>query len=240
MFETREAERGGPGGLATASAICGVVAFAVFVLGHGDVRTVPVTFASAIAAVVMGVAAMRRAKGVRSASRWVAGGGIGLGLSFLVVVNLIYWNANRGHGGGGNESSVLGQMRSLIAAEHEYRERVGQGNFCSLACLATPALCVPGYTGAPFLMEPFVHYPEQPHSGYRRTFHAGVVAPGPAVLSPEGRLATFAYTAVPVKVGITGVRGFCADSTERICFTVEGTVPPVKDGLCDPACSDLR
>jgi hypothetical protein len=237
MFEARGDRRSG--GLAAASLTLAVVGVALLFLDLSAFRTAPLALLAALAAVLAGVAAMRRTKGEQSVSRWLAAAGIGLGLSFLVFVGLVVWNA----GGGpppGAESAVLGQMRSLISAEHEYRDRVGQGNYCSLACLAKPALCVPGYTGAPFLTEAFVHAPDQPHSGYRRTFHAGVVAPGPAVLSPEGRLATFAYTAVPVKVGRTGVRGFCADSTERVCFTVDGTAPPVKDGLCDPRCADLR
>ena len=239
MFEAREPERS-PGRLAAAALVCGVVPFAMLVLDHRDFGSAPVAFAIALAAVLAGVAAMRRAKGERSVSRWVAGSGIGLGLSFLVFVGLIWWDFMQRLGGhsSSSESRVLGQIRSLISAEHEYRERLGQGNFCSLWCLATPALCVPGYTGAPFLVEPFVSTPDQ--SGYRRTFHAGAVAPEPAVLSPAGRLETFAYTAVPVKVGRMGVRGFCADSTGRICFTIDGSAPPVKDGLCDPGCNDLR
>lgn len=221
---------------AVLSLLGGVVAFTVFLLGRAEPRTAPVTFPAAIAAVVVGVVAMRRAKGVRSLSRWVAGGGIGLGLSFLALA-ILFWSANTGYSGG-TESAVLGQMRVLITAEHAYRERLGQGSFCSLACLARPALCVPGYAGAPFLTEPFVS--ARDYNGYRRTFHPGAVRSEPAAALPEARLATFAYTAVPVKVGRTGTRGFCVDSTGRLCFTVDGSAPAVKDGLCDPGCNDLR
>ena len=53
---------------------------------------------------------------------------------------------------------------------------------------------------------------------------------------------TYRYDATPMVIGQTGVRGFAADSSGRICFTVDG-VPvtagtPV--GTLPGTCSDLR
>ena len=43
---------------------------------------------------------------------------------------------------------------------------------------------------------------------------------------------SFAYIAIPEIPMKTGVRGFCGDSTARICFTRDGSAPPVVDGRC--------
>ena len=84
----------------------------------------------------------------------------------------------------------------------------------------------------------------QPKSGYERHFIAGPrAAKG---LSPSA-MSSFAYLAVPVEPGTTGIRGFCGDSEGAICTTADGRMPQVANGRCvttkqDPkaACSPLR
>jgi hypothetical protein len=80
-------------------------------------------------------------------------------------------------------------------------------------------------------------------SGYRRTFVPGLPAspasqaPGAPFLSRGIR--DFAYVAVPESAGKTGVRGFCGDSSGRICYTTNGTAP-LGHGQCDAECTDLQ
>jgi hypothetical protein len=56
----------------------------------------------------------------------------------------------------------------------------------------------------------------------------------------EGTLKSFAIVAVPVAPSKTGNRGFCGDSTGRICTTSDGSAPPVQDGLCPSGCMELE
>jgi hypothetical protein len=51
--------------------------------------------------------------------------------------------------------------------------------------------------------------------------------------------AGFAYTATPAKLGRTGIHGFCADSTGRVCYSPDGTEPRVAGHRCAPSCRDL-
>jgi hypothetical protein len=45
----------------------------------------------------------------------------------------------------------------------------------------------------------------------------------------------FAYVAVPVARGKTGVRSFCGDATGRICYTTTGVIVP-ELGVCPADC----
>ena len=139
-----------------------------------------------------------------------------------------------------NESVAIGDIRTLISAELAYAGASG-GHFGPPTCLQSPATCLAGYTGPSMVAAP---YPwTSPRRGYARTFHPGPVAldikgPGPA--ASESRLTSFAIVAVPVEPGRTGSRGFCGDSTGRICVTTDGSAPPVKGGLCPSRCAELK
>jgi hypothetical protein len=73
--------------------------------------------------------------------------------------------------------------------------------------------------------------PEAPFEkhGYRFTLKA----------APSG---SFAYLAVPMKPGESGVRAFCGDSRGLVCFAADGKAPrTARDGQCDLAtCTVLR
>jgi hypothetical protein len=77
-------------------------------------------------------------------------------------------------------------------------------------------------------------------AGYRFELHGLPVAGHP------GALSTFAYTAVPLDTrGFpgwrrTGGRAFCGDSTGRLCFTADGSAPPIEDGLCGSRCTPYQ
>jgi hypothetical protein len=122
-----------------------------------------------------------------------------------------------------NEAATIGDIRTVISAEAAYQSYSG-GSYGSPECLAAPTTCLPAYSGPTFLDPQLASAAAK--SGYRRTFH----------VRPE----TFAYTAVPVEPGKTGVRGFCGDASGRICFTTDGSAPAVVDGACAQECRDLR
>jgi len=132
-----------------------------------------------------------------------------------------------------NERGVISDLRAVLSAERAY-SRVNGGFFDSrLSCLVRPAQCVPGL-GADhpaFIDEQLT---AQTRFGYTRNLIAG---PAPSSMSPKASqtsVTSFACTASPVSPGDTGVRAFCADSSETICFTVTGVAPTVlQDGTCD-------
>jgi type II secretory pathway pseudopilin PulG len=140
-----------------------------------------------------------------------------------------------------NESAAIADVRTVISAEAVYQSASG-GYYGPPPCLAGPTTCLPAYSGPSFLDTDLASATVK--NGYRRTFHAGpaVHAPTgtPGIPAQIGSLESFAYTAVPVEPGKTGIRGFCGDSTGRICVTSDGSEPAVTGGACDPGCPDLR
>lgn len=142
-----------------------------------------------------------------------------------------------------NESATIGDLRTMISAQTVYQNANG-GAYDTPDCLAAPSNgCIPGYpaTGPTFLDPSLVAQPAK--SGYIRSFHPG---PAPEPLDPAQQspssMMSFAYVAVPMLPGRTGVRGFCADHTGLVCFTATGSAPEISNGVCPtpPACEPIR
>jgi type II secretory pathway pseudopilin PulG len=138
-----------------------------------------------------------------------------------------------------NESSAIGDVRTVISAQAAYQSANG-GYYDTLECLGTPSGCIPNYDGPTFLDRALAS--GAPKTGYRRTFHPGAAASsaqGASSRSPSS-LESFAYTAVPLQANQTGVRGFCGDATGRLCYTLDGSEPEVENGECSKTCQSLR
>jgi hypothetical protein len=133
------------------------------------------------------------------------------------------------------EAAALGDVRTVLSAEVAYSS-ANQGAYDSPACLIAPANCLPGYSGPPMLTSQAI---QSEKYGYRRSFHAGPKARAKAKASPTS-LTAFAFTAVPISPGESGVRGFCGDDTGRICVTADGSEPPVVSGRCATPCQELK
>ena len=98
----------------------------------------------------------------------------------------------------------------------------------SVTCLVRPQSCVPDSKDVA-LEEEWLQ-PER--GGYRFTFHAGPT---------QGRwVKSFALTAIPINVGVTGRRAFCLDQTGRICAADDGKLAPVRGGACPSNCQELK
>jgi type IV pilus assembly protein PilA len=134
-----------------------------------------------------------------------------------------------------NETTAIADVRTVISAEAAYQASSG-GSYGTIECLVRPGECLPRYAG-PSLLEARLAS-GQPERGYLRTFH-----PGPATGEDAGGtrsgFSSYAYTAVPVTHGQTGVRSFCGDATGRLCYTTDGSAPDVSGGNCPPEWSDL-
>ena len=148
------------------------------------------------------------------------------GIILSVASPVVAWRIAPGTGSR-NETSVIGDVRSVMAGQDAYKSANG-GYYGTPECLSRPSACLRGYpeTGPVFLDSTLAS--GQRKGGYDRYFIAGPPAKG---LSPSS-MTSYAYVAVPVKVGQGGVRGFCGDSEGMICMTREGQMPPVRAGRC--------
>lgn len=138
-----------------------------------------------------------------------------------------------------NEAAAIGDTRTLISAQAAYRAANGGFFESNLECLVAPSVgCIPGYAAdAPRFLDP-VLAARQPRSGYLRRFEPGrILAVDPAVSSPTS-VGSFAYVAVPVAAGQTGIRSFCGDSRGVICFRADGADILALGGECPVTAGD--
>jgi HEAT repeat protein len=125
-----------------------------------------------------------------------------------------------------HERAALVDMGDVLRAQFRYREENGFFDG-KLDCLETPSECLPRYPRRDEILLRPVLVALTPKNGYLRRF-----IPGPAAAPEEIRRAdasptsveSWAYVAFPVRPGETGIRGFCGDSTGRICFTADGSL----------------
>ncbi len=219
------------------------LAMASLVLGVLSIPSLACLGLGAVAAIVMGIVALMKAS---SAPHEYGGKGLAIGgivcgvVSFLMIpvigiVAAIAIPSLLRARVSANEASAIADVRVVVSAQAAYASS-NRGLHDNLACLAAPAGCIPGYQGAAFL--PPEVAATGPRRGYRFTLHLGPPASSEGPVSPSS-VGSYAYVAVPLNVGQTGVRSFCGDSTGRICATVAGE-PQVLDGVCAPDCPDLR
>ncbi len=142
----------------------------------------------------------------------------------------------------GRDRAALLNVRTVLLAQKQFASRNG-ALYGPFECLTKPETCLPDFPkeDAPFL-DPTYDWLET-RLGYERRFH-----PGPKATEDELRrakavpdsLKAFAFTAVPVKSGETGLRAYCGDATGKICFTADGATPGIREGRCVPPCQELK
>src|SRR5687767_13198512 len=140
-----------------------------------------------------------------------------------------------------NEAATLGDIRTVISAQAAYQSANGGFYDGNLSCLSSPSTnCIVAYpANAPTFLDSQLAS-QTPKSGYSRAF-TGANTPAPVPAGSSGSsVSVYNYIALPVTVGQTGVRGFGADSSGRICFTNDGTNPGVASGVLVSTCTDLR
>ena len=126
-----------------------------------------------------------------------------------------------------HESATLGDVRTVISAQAAYAAS-NAARYGPMECLSKPSACIPGYQEiAPTFLDSKLAS-GHPKSGYNRTFLPGPAAQG---LSPSS-MSSFAYVAVPIIPGESGIRAFCGDASGMICATKDGSMPLVRDGRC--------
>jgi prepilin-type N-terminal cleavage/methylation domain-containing protein len=134
-----------------------------------------------------------------------------------------------------NESATIGDIRTVISAQATYQSANGGWYDSNLTCLNFPSDgCIPNYpTNAPnFLDSQLVNKTNK--SGYARMFTGGgsVGTRDTATMSPTSAGA-YVYTATPIQMGQTGVRGFGGDHTGILCVENTGAEPSIANNSLD-------
>jgi type IV pilus assembly protein PilA len=130
-----------------------------------------------------------------------------------------------------NESATIGDIRTVISAQAAYSSTNGGLYESTWACLVAPFTCIPSYpaTSPTFLDSQIAALTAK--SGYNRTS----VALGPPnnlnPLQSASSTASYSYLTSPVAQGQTGVRAFGGDSSGVLCFTSDGSQPPVNSSF---------
>jgi type IV pilus assembly protein PilA len=121
-----------------------------------------------------------------------------------------------------NEASASGSIRSIVTAEVAYWTGYGVG-YGTLAQLGSAAPCVPGTLGTPAaacLIDSVLS--KGTKSGYN-------IFAKPLGANNSG----FEAAAVPVSVGNSGQRTFCADESGVVRFDIAGGGDPGTEAACD-------
>jgi type II secretory pathway pseudopilin PulG len=138
-----------------------------------------------------------------------------------------------------NEAAAIGDLRTVVSAQAAY-QAANNGFYDELGCLAAPSGCIPGYpASAPVFVDQAML--EGQRHGY--TFELVTAEPASEEVVQHGQLSPssaegFAYFAVPVQAGQTGIRSFCADATGLVC-AMQGQIPQ-NEGVCPGSCEPLR
>jgi prepilin-type N-terminal cleavage/methylation domain-containing protein len=136
-----------------------------------------------------------------------------------------------------NESAAIGDIRTIISAEATYQSSAF-GVYGFITCLNEPENCINNYPStAPTFLDPSITS-EQSKTGYDRSFDDTGTQPTvyPPGIVAGTALTVYGYAATPQTPDQTGVRGFAADASGRICFTFNGTSPTLTAGVLDDDC----
>ncbi len=122
-----------------------------------------------------------------------------------------------------NESATIGDIRTVITGQAAYHSSNTGWYDANLACLASPAACIPGYppTG-PVFLDSQLALGGLTKSGYVRTLASGPIAT--ALDASPTSTGEYVYHATPAVQNRTGVRGFAGDASGILCSTPNGSI----------------
>jgi hypothetical protein len=131
------------------------------------------------------------------------------------------------------EAAAIGRVRALSSGQATFAAVAGGAYAADMRCLVNPATC--GVEGALGFVDD--SFQDTERSGYRFALH-----PGAPVLVRGGgqRAKSYAYTAEPVTVGVTGRRSFCSDDKGTLCERTDGKPFEIRNGACPASCSPVK
>lgn len=133
----------------------------------------------------------------------------------IIIVTIALPNITR-YRRQGNETSAVGSIRALVAAELQYSQTYPQNGYaCSVGALggekgATPTPAAAGLI-APDLA-----------SGQKAGYTFAIVNCSKVTVNNQDQYTGYEITAVPQAIGKTGDRGFCADENQQITVDPKG------------------
>ena len=135
-----------------------------------------------------------------------------------------------------NEAMAVTDLRTLMTGE-SILMGLTNGVYGEFRCLNRPADCIKDIPEEEMLEKSYLAIER---NGYRRKFHAGEKVTDNPRSKGAPFLKTYAFTAVPIVPGETGVRSFCGDHTGRVCVNTDGGEPAVSGGSCANPCTELK
>jgi type IV pilus assembly protein PilA len=136
-----------------------------------------------------------------------------------------------------NESATIGDIRTMISAQAAYQSANGGWYANDILCLSVPNngnTCIPNYpSNGPTFLDPNLtsNAGAIAKSGYMRSYGtAGALAGVNTAVSGTESTSTYAYSAMPVTAGQSGVRSFGGDASGVICFDATGAQVGVSNG----------
>jgi type IV pilus assembly protein PilA len=120
-----------------------------------------------------------------------------------------------------NESATIGDVRTVVSSQAAYQSANGGWYEKNFDCMTLKGGCVPNVpTNSPIFLDSQIAA-LTPKSGYgREAAETGLGTTDPTV-SPTSTLA-YVYTATPVVLGQSGVRGFGGDASGVVCYSQTG------------------
>jgi type IV pilus assembly protein PilA len=116
----------------------------------------------------------------------------------------------------GNETSAVGSIRALVAAELQYQQTYPQNGYaCSVGALggekgATPTPAAAGLIAADLA------------SGHKAGYTFAIVNCSKVTINNQDQYTGYEITAVPDAIGKTGDRGVCSDDSQQIKVDPKG------------------
>lgn len=123
----------------------------------------------------------------------------------------------------GNETSAVESIRAIVGAQQLYQQQFpANGYACSLQALGGDKSAAPSPAAAGLL-------PSDLASGVKAGYQFAITNCNKVTVNNQDQYTSYEITAVPLKVGNTGDRGFCSDDSQQIKVDPKGgtacTVP---------------
>ncbi len=133
----------------------------------------------------------------------------------IIIVTIALPNITR-YKRQGNETSAVGSLRALVAAELQYQQTYpANGYACSVGALggekgATPTPAAAGLIAADLA------------SGQKAGYTFAITNCTHVTINNQDQYTGYEITAVPQQIGKTGDRGFCSDDAQQIKVDPKG------------------
>ncbi len=135
-----------------------------------------------------------------------------------------------------NEAMAVTDLRTLMTGESLIMG-LTNGVYGEFRCLHRPSDCIKDIPEEQMLDKAYLAIER---NGYRRKFHAGEKVTDNPRAKGAAFVKTYAFTAVPIVPGESGMRSFCGDHTGRVCVKTDGGEPAVTGGSCANPCTELK